>query len=92
MFLNINLLLSIRSFSSAKYFKICHKSDPDLNGCIKDAIEQLRPMLAAGKSQYLVETFKYQWSIRGLLLTMTFFLQVCLSWKFHLVNLWSYLR
>lgn len=32
----------------------CHRSDPNLNDCIKEAIEDLRPYLARGKSLVFV--------------------------------------
>lgn len=38
---------------SANVLRKCHRSDPNLNDCIKDAIEDLRPYLARGKSLVL---------------------------------------
>lgn len=34
---------------SANILRTCHRSDPNLNDCIKEAIEDLRPYLARGK-------------------------------------------
>lgn len=33
---------------SADVLHICHKSDPDLNGCVVTSIEKLRPSLVSG--------------------------------------------
>lgn len=35
--------------------KTCHRSDPNLNDCVKEAIEDLRPFLAKGKT--IIPTF-----------------------------------
>lgn len=34
--------------SASEYFKICHRSDPDIENCIKNTIEDLRPRLIKG--------------------------------------------
>lgn len=31
-----------------EFLKICHRNDPDLNGCVKNSIETLRPLLIKG--------------------------------------------
>lgn len=36
--------------STAGYIKVCKRNDPNLNDCIRDSIENLRPQLKAGKS------------------------------------------
>lgn len=41
-------------FSTAAYLKVCHKTDPKLNECIRDSIEKLRPMLSDGIPELLI--------------------------------------
>ncbi|KAJ9577458.1 hypothetical protein L9F63_005959 [Diploptera punctata] len=33
---------------ASEYFPICHRNDPDLNGCVKNVIEVIRPTLKKG--------------------------------------------
>ena len=41
-------------FYTADYLKICHKSDPKLNDCVKESIETLKPKIANGISDLLI--------------------------------------
>lgn len=38
----------------ASFLKICHKSDPKLNDCIRESIEHLRPKLAEGVAEFMI--------------------------------------
>lgn len=43
---------------AADYLKICHRSDPDLNGCVAQAIEELRPMMVLGLQDMMIPSFE----------------------------------
>ncbi|XP_023014651.1 protein takeout [Leptinotarsa decemlineata] len=48
-FIQLSLLeITISTPKLPTYFKICHKSDPDLGKCIKRSVEELRPLLTKG--------------------------------------------
>lgn len=44
----INLFVYFVFLFLAEYLHICHKSDPDLVGCMKKSIEIIRPHLVTG--------------------------------------------
>jgi len=55
----INKMFLIMFYFSANILRTCHRSDPNLNDCIKQAIEDLRPYIAKGKllffcSRYII--------------------------------------
>lgn len=35
-------------YFTASYIKICHRSDPELDTCIKNSVGELRPLLIKG--------------------------------------------
>jgi hypothetical protein len=37
---------------SASFIKVCRRSDPHLNDCIKNSVEHLRPLLAKGIPEF----------------------------------------
>lgn len=39
---------------SASYLKVCHKKDPNLNECIRESIELLRPKLSEGVPDLMI--------------------------------------
>lgn len=39
-------------YFTGSYMKICHRSDPQLNKCMKESFEKLRPFLVKGKDNY----------------------------------------
>lgn len=49
LFLYYIFILFICMYIAANVLRTCHRSDPNLNDCIKEAIEDLRPYLANGK-------------------------------------------
>lgn len=56
IFFIFKLFVCFFSISScvASYLKVCHKNDPNLNDCIRDSIERLRPQLARGVPDLLI--------------------------------------
>lgn len=48
----IHVLLSLSI--PASYLKICHKKDPQLNECIRESIELLRPQLKHGVPDFMI--------------------------------------
>ncbi|XP_021914393.1 protein takeout-like isoform X2 [Zootermopsis nevadensis] len=37
-----------REVAASEFFQICHRSDPDISSCIKNTLEDLRPLLIKG--------------------------------------------
>lgn len=47
------MLIKIICFNlAASFLKICHQNDPELNKCIKKSVDQLRPLLVNGISEF----------------------------------------
>jgi hypothetical protein len=38
-------------FAASAYFKICHRSDPDIDSCMNNTIEDLKPRILKGKEE-----------------------------------------
>lgn len=41
--------------------KICHRSDPNLKDCIKQSVEQMRPLLAKGIPEFDIPSCEPLW-------------------------------
>ncbi|XP_072764809.1 protein takeout [Anoplolepis gracilipes] len=41
-------LIAVRSRDIPSFLKICHRNDPDLNECVKQSVDSLRPYLKTG--------------------------------------------
>lgn len=51
---NWSMEWSTFQYPSADFIKVCHKSDPNLNECVKQSIQNLRPYLENGIPELLV--------------------------------------
>lgn len=43
---------------AADFLHVCHKSDPNLNQCIRSSVETLRPLLVSGIPQYEIPSLE----------------------------------
>ncbi|KAK9504310.1 hypothetical protein O3M35_010675 [Rhynocoris fuscipes] len=48
LILSVIFVVNVHSKKIPEYIHVCHQSDPDLNACIKNSIEDLRPELKKG--------------------------------------------
>lgn len=46
------MLINFNFFFLASFLKICNRSDPNLKQCIKESVEQLRPLLSKGIPEF----------------------------------------
>lgn len=42
-------LITYVLFITGDYFKLCKRNDPELGNCIKDSLNQMKPLLRKGK-------------------------------------------